>query len=217
MRLGDITTYDNSKLYNTKKIIDFSKCEDEYYLKGDKDKLKLIKTIERVVRSSMEYRDFVKYLKDYVNMDKCSFYTNVCSKDARRKISIEIHHEPFTLFDICHIVLNRQMNEEPHINTLAVAEEVIKNHYQNRIGLIPLSITVHQLVHSGKVIIPLQCVYGEYIQFLETYGAYISDELNNLLRLKIEISKDVADTSILEKKFVYLEVDGMLLPQKISQ
>ena len=91
-------------------------------------------------------------------------------------------------------------------------------HYKNQVGLVPLSITVHQLVHDGKIFIPLQNVYGNYLDFIEEYGAYISDNTQNILQTKLRMSKEIInpDTSILEKKYVYLNVDGFSLPQVIE-
>ena len=75
------------------------------------------------------------------------------------------------------------------------------------------NLTVHELVHEGKVLIPLQVVYGNYIKFLEEYDEYISQDLKNILEAKLIMSKEVVDNSILEKKYVYVDVDGMTLPQ----
>ena len=84
-------------------------------------------------------------------------------------------------------------------------------------SLIPLSVTVHQLVHKGQLFIPLQNVYGDYAKFVEEYGPFISDHIANILQTKLRMSREVQnDLSILEKKYVYLDVDGFSLPQPIT-
>jgi hypothetical protein len=87
------------------------------------------------------------------------------------------------------------------------------------VGLIPLSVTVHELVHNGNLFIPLQNVYGNYLQFLEEYGEYVSDSIKSLLETKLRMSKelDTPDLSILETKYVYLDVEGFTLPQVIQK
>ncbi|WP_171567779.1 hypothetical protein, partial [Brevibacillus sp. MCWH] len=81
------------------------------------------------------------------------------------------------------------------------------------------SVTVHELVHSGKLFIPLQNVYGDFISFLEEYEQYISQDLKDILQIKLKMSKELEslDLSILEKKYVYLEVDGMTFPQPLEE
>jgi hypothetical protein len=94
----------------------------------------------------------------------------------------------------------------------------MKIHYQNKVGLIPLSATVHKLLHTGRIFVPLQNVYGNFIGFLEEYEPYISNDLKNILECKLKMSKDVQnqDTSILERKYIYLDVEGFNLPQIIE-
>jgi len=138
------------------------------------------------------------------------------NKDS--KVGIEIHHEPFTLFDITHIVISSFLSRDKAPNPLEIAEEVMLLHYRNMVGLIPLSTTVHGLVHDGRLMIPLQCVYGDYMSFIEEYYDSIPDDVMNALQAKIQMSKDIqeVDMSMLEKKYVYLNVDGYTLPQVIE-
>lgn len=218
MRVPKIENYSNGAEIETRKILEVPKVNRHISMMTEKDKIKLIKTVERIARSSQEYREYVAFLKKEINMTACSFFMGVNSND-KKKISIEIHHEPFTLFDITQIVLERWVNEENTINPILIAEEVMRIHYQGRVGLIPVSLTVHQLVHNGKLFIPLQNVYGNFISFLEEYDAYISEDLKEVLELKLKMSKDSTnqDMSILEKRYVYLEIDGMTFPQPLEE
>lgn len=218
MRLPKVENYKNDQLIERRKIQEIPPIERNIVLMSEKDKIKLIKTIERIVRSSQEYKQYISFLRKEVDMTMCSFFTNISNKDSR-KVSIEIHHEPFTLFDIAQIVLEKWIAENKKINPILIAEEVMKLHYQNKVGLIPLSITVHELVHSGKLFIPLQNVYGDFISFFEEYEPYISNDLKDILQIKLKMSKELEnlDMSILEKKYVYLEIDGMTFPQPLEE
>lgn len=218
MRLPKVENYKNDQLIERRKIQEIPPIERNIVLMSEKDKIKLIKTIERIVRSSQEYKQYIAFLRKEVDMTMCSFFTNISNKDSR-KVSIEIHHEPFTLFDIAQIVLEKWIAENKKINPILIAEEVMKLHYQNKVGLIPLSITVHELVHSGKLFIPLQNVYGDFISFFEEYEPYISNDLKDILQIKLKMSKELEnlDMSILEKKYVYLEIDGMTFPQPLEE
>ena len=185
--------------------------EMEYsvFINSDKDKVKFIKRCEKVIRSSNEYRDYVAFLKENIDMDKCAFWKNVSSENSKR-VKIEIHHEPFTLFDIVSVVVERFLDQGYPLNDLLIADEVMELHYANMVGLIPLSKTIHQIVHnSTKIRIPLNMVYGDYTSFLtsEKYEAYV-DELFEKLEIKINETKNLTEANFddLRKEFTYLEM-----------
>ena len=110
--------------------------------------------------------------------------------------------------------MNRQEKELGYINELQVAEEVMRLHYRGLVGLIPLSVTAHELVHDGKLIVPLNCVYGKFVQFVKEYYDYIDDVLLVMLNEKIEQTKNLKaeDMSILSVRYIYTDVDGYNLP-----
>lgn len=215
MRVPEIENYSSNVDLMTLNLAKPVPIERSYMIINDKDRIKLIKTIERIVRSSLEYKQYIKFLKDEIDMTCCSFFNNI---NGDTKVKLEIHHEPFTLFDITNIVLGKAINKEEPINPLKISEEVMLLHYRNMVGLLPLSSTVHGLVHDGRLLIPLQCVYGDYMSFIDEYYDSIPEDVLNALQAKIEMSKDIqsVDTSILNKKYVYLNVDGFTLPQTVS-
>ena len=218
MRVAKTGKYDNSNDIIVKKFDKVEPFDRTVILPTPASEVKFIKKVEKIVRSSEEYKEFIKYLKEYIDMTYCSYFNGVTTKGSR-KVSIHIHHEPFTLYDLVQIVMSKWQAQDKPLSHLLVAEEVCKIHYQGRTGLIPLSATVHSLVHSGKIFIPLQNLYGRYSEFVEEYGAYIPDEILEVLEVKVKKSRELTeeDTSILEKKFVYLEVDGMTFPQPIEE
>ena len=183
---------------------------------NDKQRTKLIKSIETYVRTSLEYKDLIKYLKTYIDMNQCEFFQKF---DGTQKPGlIQIHHEPFDLFSITQIVMNKQEKELGYINELEVATEVMRLHYRGLVGLIPLSVTAHELVHDGKLIVPLNSVYGKFVQFVKEYYDYIDDTLLLMLNQKIEQTKNLKaeDMSILAVRYIYTDVDGYKLPQLIE-
>ena len=203
------------------KSIAFAKPEDMEYqviLETDRDKVKFIKRVESIVRSSMEYRDYVAFLKEHVNMNHCAFFTNIENSTGSR-VRIEIHHEPLTLYDIVQTVLNRHLNDGVPINDLFIADEVMELHYKNMVGLIPLSKSVHQIVHHGtEITIPLTMVYGEYKQFIDDYMDYLDPSVLDKIERKIDETNTINTEKIgkaLTPQYVYIEVDGFTLPQKV--
>lgn len=184
----------------------------------EKEFIKLIKKIEKLVRNSYEYKNYINFLKEEIDMNSCSFFNNLTRED----ISIEIHHAPLTLFEITSIVFQKQLEEygEDGLDMFKVAEEVTKLHYKGMVGLIPLSETVHQLVHRGDVFIPIDCVYGKVYSFYKKYEKYFKEEQKNLLKNHIsaskQIDKECYKPSVLERKYTFVEMDGLNLPKKIN-
>ena len=212
--------YNNDISHIVREIKDLPKCSCHIEISTDKEKVKFIKEVERIVRKSIEYKDYISFLKEYIDMTNCSFFTNI-KMERTNKIKIEIHHEPFTLYDITNIVVTKALCEKQDLNYYTLAEEVMKLHYQNKVGLIPLSITVHDLTHLGRIFIPLQALYGNYIQFIKEYKPYISSDYMEMMEEKLKASVEIKnnksqDLSILGTRYVYLEIDGMTFPNIIE-
>ena len=145
-----------------------------YDLEDDKEREKYFKNIEKEIRGSFEYRAMIKYLKENMNMDQCSFI-QVSSRDSNA-IKIEIHHYPFSLYDIVKIVYKKRCFYNEPLNVEFVAKECTMLHYQLLVGLIPLSTTAHQLFHAGKLFIPVDHVLGRYQLFVDFYKEFCKDE-----------------------------------------
>lgn len=208
-----------SKSKKVRKLEKMQRCEYSIKLDTDRDLDKFIKRIERIVRSSIEYRDIMAYLRQNVDFDKCAFFNHI-TKEDNTKIRIEIHHEPLTLYDITKIVLQKYIKEGFEIDDLYIAEEVMELHYTNMVGLIPLSKTIHQVVHkSDKIVIPIHMCYGNYQKFLDIYGKYLDDDdpIWDKIEEKINDTKKLRkqDYDPLVVEFTYLDIDGFEVPQKI--
>ena len=184
---------------------------EDYDLFDDKEREKYINDLERHVRSSYEYRNMVQYLREYMNMNSCAFIPNI-TNEVNRKIKIELHHSPFTLRDICVTILNKRMKNNEILTIESVAYEVMFVYYSLMVGLIPLSETVHQLVHSQYIFIPTDKVYGYYKNFVKTYNDYIDpellDKLDELERLTIAGTYNDSYKEVLEKKYITIDMEG---------
>lgn len=175
--------------------------DDELYdLNSDKDFKKYISDIEKDVRGSWEYKHFIQFLRNNMDMNKCSFLPYVSNVDST-KIRIEIHHSPFTLWDICVIIFNKRKFYNEDLRVQAVAKEVAICHYNLLVGLIPLSETIHQLVHNGFLFIPSDLVMGRYNLFVDYYKEFIATELLDSLE-EIEAYSRVYNESIFNKEIL---------------
>ena len=197
------------------KIVNLDTPENmEYHvnIETGKDRQKFIEQIKKIIRGSKEYRDYIQFLKDHMDLNKCAFFQNINGeKTSRGKVSIELHHEPFTLQDYVDVVIEKYLDNGTELNSLLIADEVIELHYENKVGLVPLSKTMHEVIHnSNKILIPLNMVYGEYSKFLDEYDSYIPEELYDKLQRKLDMTKNLTPESFdaIRKEFTYIDVKG---------
>lgn len=183
----------------------------DFDLADDKSFKHYIDAVERTVRTSFEYSQMVRYLRENLDMDKCAFYANVTNADTT-KIHIEIHHAPFFLRDICYIVYNKRVALGQSLDEELVAEEIMYLHYLQWVGLIPLSETVHELVHNQYLFVPSTKVLGNWKEFYNRYEPYMLPEQIESIKNIIEASNYVDSydqyKDILSKHYIYVDVTG---------
>lgn len=181
--------------------------EPVYNLDDEKDFEKFIKDIEKSVRNSFEYKQFIGYLRDYMDMNKCAFIANT-TRDRDSKIKIEIHHYPFTLYDIVKIVYNKRVFNRESVELEMVAKEVMQIHYELLVGLIPLSKTVHELAHNEWIFIPVDKVLGNWQHFMAVYKDFMEVDTADVIERIIEFSENYdkeRNEEILSQNNIYLD------------
>jgi len=175
----------------------------------EKDQKKYFQAVEKLVRNSYEYRTMIKFMRENLNMNKCSFYQNVSNVNLG-KVKIHIHHDPFDLYNICLIVFNKRVALHEDISEEMVAKEVMYLHYSMMVGLIPLAETVHELVHNKYLFVPTDKVVGRYQEFVNLYQPYMLPEQLDTLEMIEEASKIANDEfkHLLGKHYIYLDMSG---------
>ena len=179
-----------------------------------RERRKFITKCEQLTRSSGEYKEFIKYLKSHFDMEHCEVLPALINGNGKH-YSIEIHHEPFQLSWITDTVIHKRQDLDQSLSPFHIADEVMNLHYEGKIGLIPLSTTAHELVHSDRIMIPLQLVYQRYDQFWDEYEAWIPDYVKDIIRLKVERSQQcnlIQSDVLLDPVVTYVNVDGYEFP-----
>lgn len=190
---------------------------NDWNLADQKDFKKFLSELEKSVRGSFEYQQYIQYLRNSFNMNACAFYRNV-SNVPNPKIKIHIHHDPITLYDICTIVFRKRQTLGEPIDEESIAKEVMWNHYNGFVGLIPLSETAHELVHANYLFVPCTHVFGDYKEFVNMYKQFFTLD-------QLDLLKDIEDASVLytsdrakhlfEQRFTYVDDSGAYdLPDK---
>lgn len=184
--------------------------EEDYDLTDTRDFGKYISDIEKIVRQSFEYRQFISYIRQWYGMSESAQFENINGEDSG--VRIEIHHTPFSLYDIVMAVYNKRAFYHEDLSVFMVAKEVMELHYKMVVGVYPLTVTEHELVHNGYLFIPTYKVFGHYDIFKSMYEQFIDPEILDTL-YDIEhyskVSYDEEQTKkLLGQSNIYLDTSG---------
>jgi len=133
---------------------------------------RFIKSVEKQVRRSKEYATYVGFLDNDMELNTDVYMSNIDNEMA----TLQFHHYPFTLYEIVEIVLNKHIMNKDKYTSFDIVDEVLNLHYQNKVGLVHLTTTNHELVHAGKLFIPLDSVFGKVNTFIDEYRPYLFDD-----------------------------------------
>lgn len=133
---------------------------------------KTIKKLEQSIRGSYEYKGLFQFLKQNLNVNHCSFYEGYSMANG---LTIELHHAPFTLFDITEAVVAKFIHDQNYWETFRVVEKVNMLHYEFKIGITPLNPTAHKLVHSGVLPVHPKIILGDWKEFYREYQSFLND------------------------------------------
>lgn len=224
MLVPKIETQNGKEVHVDEIIIDSIDIKENFYdveiLFSEKSKRNFIKKIERIIRSSYEYRTYIGILKNELNLTKCTFLPEI--DISAIKVSLEFHHYPFTLYDLVAIEIEKDiMNNKKFIDPFDIADRVMINHYKNIVGLVPLSATVHQLVHDSKKFVNKKYIYGNYEKFIDKYIKSIDEETTYKLEQINELSRredegEDIDGNILDLSFLKVNVKDIEKAKKIN-
>lgn len=177
--------------------IKYYKDASDFY--DPKAYISFIKNVEKEVRSSEEYKLYIHYLKTEVGLDYCSVFGNITDDKA----DIEMHHGPIlTLFDIVAIILEYRLKHNLPICTFAIAEIVLREHFNNNVQVVMLSKTAHESVHAGKIFISPSQAFGNINEFVNRYrDGFTQDQIDTFNKyVEIAEKNKTTDNGILQNK-----------------
>lgn len=131
----------------------------EFY--DEEDEYKFYEKVANFIRHSIEYKNWIKLLREELNLTKCLF-----TEESRDKgVKIDLHHHPFTLSDIVKVVTRKIMRENSNkkdITSFIIADEVIRLHYEMKVGIVPLTSDLHHKFHTTQFPIPCEFIIGDW-------------------------------------------------------
>ena len=175
-----------------------------------KEYIKWVIRMKKMIRDSFEYQELIYFLKRKRGMDHCGVHPNQTIHGGFR---IELHHTPFCLEDIVHIVTNKRKQRGESMKMTDIANEIMELHYLGLIGLYPLCMICHYFCHSDEgdaLFIPLENVWGEPEKFYELYKPYATEAIqtkwNNLVQLNKGYHLITQTIPVeLQKKYIYVK------------
>jgi hypothetical protein len=145
------------------------------YLDPDVDPkyfVRFIKKVEQLIRRNPDYQDYIENLREELGLDTCAYLGKV---DVN-KAEIHLHHCISNLFTVCITVCNRLVSQGKQVSSFILADEVTRLHMQNKIALVPLTATMHELAHAGKIKIPKSVIFGDYHLYFEEHKDYMEPD-----------------------------------------
>lgn len=184
---------------------------EESLMDIDEYKKFLVNAIKRF-RSSRTYKQYKSYLME-LGMNSCQLMPGINS-DLDEDVSklIEMHHNFLTIYDIAIMITEHVIHTKGFISTFDLVQLLKEEHKANRIPLVMLSKTAHQMYHNNEdFIIPANMCFGFWQELLQKYYKGITKDIaekvlrflqkslevqslnidftNNLLRLRDDIIK----------------------------
>lgn len=153
---------------NADYLLEFEKSPE--YFSNLTSYTRFVKEVEKLVRSSKRYSAYKAELMGKINMDHCQVLSDMEFSESESKDVIEMHHGPiFNLFDVCSIVLEYFLYRGWVITTMTVADMVLSEHEKNRVQVVMLCSSIHEMVHNGDVFLNVEQGYGKLDEFIAKY------------------------------------------------
>jgi hypothetical protein len=131
---------------------------------SEKDFDKFIKCVEKLVRFSYEYKEWVSYIIENLGYNFCAI-----TEEVMGECEVVMHHHPINLYTICKAVISEFLSKNQSFCTFDVATKVIELHFQNKVGYVPLLSNLHEKYHNGFLNVPIELVHGDYKYILTAY------------------------------------------------
>lgn len=115
-----------------------------YELYDNQEYEKLIKDVEKLFRSSQEYKVWLSS----INREVCAA-TGLSATDDQAHI--EVHHYGRTLYDICQNTVDYFIDNQLPLNTIYLTMVIFDLHMSGCVSYVPLLHCVHRMLHENPV------------------------------------------------------------------
>ena len=154
-----------------------------------KEEKKFLLSVKNMVRSSYEYKEWVKFVKFNVGLDTCSF-----TGEHSGEVTIELHHHPISMANIIKIIYDAMSNNTnlTVIPSTDIVRAVIDLHKQNNLGYVLLVTTLHEKFHNGFLQIPMEYINGNWTYLLNNYE--VNDDIMEVVNKYTSVTLTTSST-----------------------
>jgi hypothetical protein len=131
---------------------------------------KFVNNCKNMIRKSIEYKLWRKYIVDILGVDKC-----MITQEHMSQVTIDVHHHLPSMDTVVRAIVNEKLNETKNFCTFDICTEVIELHFKNKIGYVALIESMHEKFHNGFLSIPIEVVRGDYNYFINTYSKHLDE------------------------------------------
>lgn len=127
-------------------------------------------------RHSVFYKNYKSYLMG-LGLDHCQVMSNITEENVGAR-GIEMNHNFLTIFDIALLITEHILNTVGYISTFDLVYLLKLEHKENRVPIVMLSETVHQMYHNNEdMVFPTQMCFGYWIELLQRYNRGITPRI----------------------------------------
>jgi hypothetical protein len=124
-------------------------------------------------RHSVFYKNYKSYLMS-MGFDHCQVMPNVTEENVGSK-GIEMNHNFLTIFDIALMITEHIINTIGYISTFDLVYILCEEHKANRIPIVMLSETAHEMYHNNDdMVLPASMCFGNWVELLQRYNKGIT-------------------------------------------
>lgn len=124
-------------------------------------------------RHSAFYKNYKSYLMS-LGLDHCQLMSDITENEVGAS-GIEMNHNFLTIFDIALMITEHIINTIGYISTFDLVYILCEEHKANRIPIVMLSETAHEMYHQNdEMFLPASMCFGNWIELLQRYSKGIT-------------------------------------------
>lgn len=153
---------------------------------------KFLDSAIREFRHSRTYSHYKAYLYS-IGLNCCQFHPYINSsndEDHDDMASLEMHHCMLNIYDIAVLITEHILNTYGAITEFDLSDLLRYEHTQNRIPIVFLCKTCHQLYHHKYLYIHPNMIFGKWWELIENYKNGLNRDIAYKMLLYLNKSLD---------------------------
>lgn len=150
----------------------------------DKELNMFVKSCERLIRTSPEYRVWTDYVREVLGYHSCEITGELHSHTC-----VDIHHHPFSLWAIVKSEILRRSSSNQEFCSYDISSAIIQLHYELKVSFCLLIRSLHDKFHNGFLQIPMEIVHGDVQHLLQNNLGFLEDSEAETIMSRLNITR----------------------------